>query len=92
MTLLLLPLMCMTSAAPKMEANPPSTLLLPGAKSLPLEVTTDTPTTCRWAPTDVPFASMPNTFTGGGGMTHASTLTGLSGGIVPTVFYVQCAA
>ena len=75
-----------------MTAYPPSTLLQPGTTTLPLQVATDEATACRWARTDVPYASMPNAFSGDGSTSHASTLTGLSGGLSVAVFYVQCAA
>ena len=77
---------------PPMVASPPSTLLAPGVTSLPRGRATSQATTCRWAASDVPFAQMPNTFAGGGSASHSTTLTGLSGGLALSVFYVQCEA
>ena len=75
-----------------MTASPPSTLLQPGVTSLLLNVSTSLATDCRWATSDVPFASMPNTFSGAGSTLHAATLTGLSGGLSLSTFFVQCSA
>ena len=82
--------------APPMVASPPSTLLPPGATSLPLQLRTSQSTDCRWDSADVPYASMRNAFAtdggGGGGTAHSTTLTGLSGGLELSAVYVQCAA
>ena len=76
----------------QMVADPPSTLLAPGATSLPLQLTTSAPSSCRWAASDVPYASMPNAFDGAGGVQHSTTLTGLSGGLQVASVYINCDA
>jgi len=75
-----------------MTPSPASTLLEPGVTTLPLTLATAAPTACRWDAADVPFATMSNAFAGDGSTAHATTLTGLTGGLAPSVFYVQCAA
>jgi len=74
-----------------MSASPPSTLLEPGTTSLPLALTTADATACRWDTADVPYAAMGHAFADAG-TAHTTTLTGLSGGLAPSVFYVSCAA
>jgi hypothetical protein len=80
------------STSQSMVPSPPSTLLPPGATSLPLALATQQPTACRWDSADVPFASMRNAFAGAGTTAHAATLTNLSGGLAVAAFYVQCQA
>ena len=80
------------AAQPSMVASPPSTLLPAGATTLALQLATSQPTACRWDTADVPFASMAHDFAGAGSANHSTQLTGLSGGLAPGVFYVQCAA
>ena len=76
-----------------MVASPPSTLLAPGVTSLALNVSTAVATACRWDANDVAYAQMRNDFvSGAGGVAHATSLVGLSGGLAPSVFYVQCEA
>ena len=72
--------------------SPPSTLLPPGSTTLPLTLATAENTTCRWDPANVSFALMKHPFDGNGTTAHAATLTGLSGGLLATPFFVQCAA
>jgi len=49
-------------------------------------------TNCRWSATDLPYASMPNSFSGAGGCNHSAVVSGLSGTLALAVIYVQCEA
>jgi hypothetical protein len=75
-----------------MVASPPSTLLQPGTTTLPLTVTTSQATSCRWSPRDVPYSSMQHEFSGAPGTHHSTLLTGLSGALDVSVFFVRCQA
>jgi hypothetical protein len=92
--LLLSSLLLLTRAqqAPQILPSPPSTLLPPFTTTLPLNLTTSAPATCRWDHADVPFPSMANLFAGANTTAHATTLTGLSGTVAVTLIYVQCDA
>lgn len=81
-----------STAAPDMVASPPSTLLAPGATTLPLALTTSAPTSCKWDPSNVPFAAMAHAFDGTGSTAHSTTLTGLSGNLNVVRVFVQCEA
>jgi hypothetical protein len=74
-----------------MIAFPPSTLLTPGVTTLPLDLNTTTPTTCRWDITNIPFSTMSHAFVDNG-LTHSTILTGISGTVSTSVFYIQCEA
>jgi hypothetical protein len=89
-----LSLLALVEALPtNMVASPPSTLLPPGVTSLALNVTTAVATDCRWDATDVPYALMRNDFASGGtAHVHWTTLVGLTGGLAPSLAYVQCEA
>ena len=90
----LLALACAAAAAPPphMLPSPPSTLLPPGATSCSLALSTADDTNCRWSTTDLPYASMPNSFSGAGGCNHSAVVSGLSGTLALAVIYVQCEA
>ena len=75
-----------------MQASPPSTLLPPGAQSLPLTVSTSAATACRYSLADVPYAAMNFSFAGDGSTTHTATVAPLAGGLALTTLYVQCEA
>jgi hypothetical protein len=63
---------------PIVDAEPPSTLLVPGSTSLPLSVTTADATSCRWSVgSPLPFASMTPFAIGSGTTSHQTTVTGL---------------
>ena len=75
-----------------MIPNPPSTLVPPGATTLPLSLATSVATACRWDTVNASFPALRNAFAGAGTTAHSTTLTGLSGGLQLALFYVQCEA
>jgi hypothetical protein len=60
--------------------------------SLPLALWTDDDTNCRWSTSDVPYASMPNSFSGAGSCNHSAVINGLTGTLALRCIYVQCEA
>jgi hypothetical protein len=80
-----------TAPSQPLVASPPSTLLPPNTTTLSLELSTLAPTACRWDTSNVPFPLMANVFDGEGTQ-HTTTLTGLSGDLRVSAFYVNCAA
>jgi glucose/arabinose dehydrogenase/S-formylglutathione hydrolase FrmB len=76
---------------PPLRSNgQPTGVLQQGTKQTTLSLSTDENATCRYASTPgVAFASMPNLFSNTGGMTHASTVSGLADGANYS-FFVRC--
>jgi hypothetical protein len=81
-----------TTTAQNLVAFPPSTLLAPGVTTLPLQLNTSTSTACKWDATNVPYSKMSQTFLTTDGIVHTTTLDGISGDLINSVFYVQCEA
>ncbi len=65
-------------------------VLASGTTTVTLYVTTNEAATCKWATTDMAYASMTNTFTGSGSTSHNYPLLGLTDGTQYTR-YVRCA-
>ncbi|HWM44269.1 MAG TPA: hypothetical protein VNP36_17665, partial [Burkholderiales bacterium] len=80
------------AASPPTRSNgQPAGVLLAGTTQVTLGLTTDEDATCRYsAQAGVAYGSMTNTFATTGSTTHASVVSGLSGGNAYQ-FYVRCA-
>ena len=76
-------------AAPSISNGQPSGTLSAGTTQATMSVATNENATCRWGVTSAPYASLPNTFSTTGGISHATSLTGLANGQSYT-FYVRC--
>jgi Concanavalin A-like lectin/glucanases superfamily/Domain of unknown function (DUF1929)/Bacterial Ig domain/Glyoxal oxidase N-terminus/Fibronectin type III domain len=80
-----------TDTAPPTRTNGAPTGILPaGTTQTVLSLTTNENATCRYATTaGVAYGSMSNTFATTGGMTHSTTVSGLTNGAGYS-FYVRC--
>lgn len=74
---------------PVLSSLLPTGTLVQGTTSTQLSVVTNETATCKWADTDVAYASMGNTFSTANGTSHSATKSGLSNGTSYTV-YVRC--
>jgi hypothetical protein len=78
------------SNAPNASNGSPTGSLAAGTTQTTLSLDTDINATCRYGTTaNTSYASLPNTFSSTGGLTHSTVVTGLANGITRT-FYVRC--
>jgi glucose/arabinose dehydrogenase len=78
------------STPPVRSNGQPAGTLAAGTTQTSLGLTTDENATCRYATTaGVAYASMPNTFSSTGGITHATLVSGLTNGGNYS-YYVRC--
>jgi len=84
-------LVAITFSAATIVPFPPSTLLEPGVTSLPLQVNTSDNTACRWDTSNKTYPQMSQSFISSeDGLSHSTTLTGISGNVSSSIFYIQC--
>ena len=75
---------------PSLSNGSPSGTLSSGTTSVTIGLTTNEPATCKYSTTpDVTYASMANTFSKTGGVSHSTPILGLSDGNSYS-FYVRC--
>ncbi|KKT82454.1 MAG: LamG domain protein jellyroll fold domain protein, partial [Candidatus Giovannonibacteria bacterium GW2011_GWC2_44_9] len=78
------------SAPPARSSGSPSGVLPSGTTQATLSLTTDENATCKYSTTaGTPYSSMPNTFSATGGVSHSTTVTGLTDGNTYT-YYIRC--
>ncbi len=75
---------------PTLSTPSPSGTQPAGTTSTTLSITTNENATCKYGTTSgVAYASIPNTFSGGGSTSHTSTITGLTNGNTYN-YYIRC--
>jgi len=75
---------------PTRSNGSPSGTLTSGATSTTMSLTTNETSTCKYSNTsNVPYATMPNTFSTTGGTSHSTTISGLTDGSSYT-HYIKC--
>jgi len=80
----------MDTTPPARSNGQPTGTLPAGTQATTIGLVTDEPATCRYAPTaGTPYGSMPNVFATTGSTTHATQVSGLSGGRGYS-YYVRC--
>jgi len=78
------------SASPARSSGSPSGVLPSGTTQATLSLTTDENATCKYSTTaGTPYSSMPNTLSATGGVSHSTTVTGLTDGNTYT-YYIRC--
>jgi hypothetical protein len=74
---------------PLVLSSAPTGVLVNGTNSAVMSVSTGVRATCKYGTSDVPYSSMPNTFSVTGGFVHSQTMPGLVSGS-NYLYYVRC--